>query len=834
MIAVLLILIIFGLLGGGLIAFLTLSHLRHERERIRNTTTLLIAVPKDIPRKDDEMLGNQPKDFREAIAPTEQFFSSLASIHNEGLLSDWVRRQIQISFEIVNQGNQISFYIAAGNDLIPFLEKQLYSFFPNLSITRMSGYNLFEGVDGEVVATSLSFTKRFIFPIRTFKTLEADPLNSLTGALSRLGERSNAAIQIIIEPMSERWREAPAMAAQHVLEGKHAYIHSSPVSRLVYGFVDLVSSGLVSSNKSKGGQQLSSDNKTWRTSPVKDDLMKAFNEKSSKAGFRSTIRIIATGQDRQSAKMNLNSIVDAFAQFATPAWNGFRSKSVVKNGQIVADFITRYHSNTAHSKFRPLILNSEELASIFHLPNRYTDTPNIRWLLSRSLAPPVNLPSQGIIVGESVYRGDKVSVRITDDDRRRHIFMIGKTGVGKTTLFENMIDQDIANGKGVCFVDPLGDAVESILQKIPANRFKDVILFDPSDTDRPIGFNLLDWKHPEEKDFLIAEWIEIFYKLYDPNRTGIIGPQWEHWGRNAALTIMSLPDGGTLIDIPRLFTDDKFREKAISYVQDPVVKAFWDQQLAKTADFHKSEMYNYFISKFGRFMTNALMRNIIGQTKSGFNIREIMDSGKILLVNLAKGKIGEMNSNLLGLILVSKIQAAAFSRAEMPENERTDFYLYVDEFQNFTTDSFATILSEARKYRLNLNITNQFIAQLTDKIRDAVIGNAGTMIVYRVGAADAEFMVKEFQGVTIDDMANLERFTTYVKLLVDLTPTKPFSMKGILSPIKKDPNIANQVKELSRLSWGKDKSVIEDEVLNRTKIDQIEIPPDPSAPVTRV
>jgi len=445
-----------------------------------------------------------------------------------------------------------------------------------------------------------------------------------------------------------------------------------------------------------------------------------------------------------------------------------------------------------------MILNSEELTSVLHFPSRSLDTPGIKWLNARSLPAPANLPDEGVVIGESDYRGVKKLVRLKEEDRRRHVFMIGKTGTGKTTLFEMMIEQDMIDGKGLCFIDPLGDAIETLIKKVPTERAKDVILFDPSDTDYPLGLNLLEWHRPEEKDFLIQEVIEIFYKLFDPGRTGIVGPQWEHWARNAALTVMSNPGGGSLIDLPRLFTDDNFRTQSVVNVTDPVVKAFWDQQLAKTADFHKSEMYNYFISKFGRFMTNDLMRNIIGQKKSSFDFRAAMDDGKILFVNLAKGKIGEINSNLLGLILVSKLQVAAFSRANIPEEKRRDFYLYVDEFQNFTTDTFATILAEARKYRLDLNITNQYFAQLTEKIRDAVIGNVGTLISYRIGAEDAQYLVNEMPGLSQDDLTNLDRFQAYVKLLVDLTPTRPFSLKGIKSPNNGKAEMSTWIKQSTR------------------------------------
>jgi len=504
------------------------------------------------------------------------------------------------------------------------------------------------------------------------------------------------------------------------------------------------------------------------------------------------LRVIATGQSPADADANLKNVIAGFAQFHSPEFNSLRYQRLDAK-KIGHDYILRLFSGGPK-----MILNVEELVSIFHLPNKLLDTPGVSWLASRGLPPPANLPKEGIVIGQSTYRGVTTLVRLKDEDRRRHLFMIGKTGVGKTTLFETMIEQDIHNGKGVCFIDPLGDAIESLIKKIPTERARDVILFDPADTSHPLGLNLLEFSKVEEKDFLVQEVIEIFYKLFDPNRTGIVGPQWEHWARNAALTVMSQPGGGTLIDIPRLFIDDSFRTKAINNVTDQNVRAFWTQQLAKTADFHKSEMYNYFISKFGRFMTNELMRNIIGQQKSSFQFRQVMDEGKILLVNLAKGKIGETNANLLGLVLVAKLQAAAFGRADMTEEKRRDFYLYVDEFQNFTTDSFATILAEARKYRLNLNITNQYLAQLTDHIRDAVIGNVGTMISYRVGAEDAQFLTHEFPGVTVDDLTNLDRFHAYAKLLVDLTPTKPFSLIGVKSSNQGSGEMADWIRQATR------------------------------------
>ncbi len=796
---------LFIVLGGFGVWFFYEKIRSNQVEIIKSTRTLRVSVPKETTRKDDEMSQGQQKDFKEEMAPAEQLFSSLYSVFNESLINQITEEQDILGFEIVSQDNQISFYITCHKKLIPLVERQVHSIYSSANIEIVPMHNIFNVDEGVFSASVLSLHKRFIFPIKTFRYLEVDPLNALTNSMSKLGPGQAASIQLLIKPISERWRHQSAHAARDVLDGKTGYMHRSWVTRslssLFNGFGESIA---------KKDQMTKQEQHRIRSTPAQEDLMKAFNEKASRPGYKAQVKIVAVAKDGITANIIRDSIGAAFSQYNAPAWNSFKVHRQHDPRQTVRDYILR-----TFTAGPAMILNTEELASLFHLPTRYTDTPNIRWLKSRTLAAPHNLPTEGTIIGESSFRGEVKPVRIQPDDRRRHIFMLGKTGVGKTTLFENMIDQDIRAGYGVCFVDPLGDAIESIIQKIPKERAEDVIIFDPSDTARPMGLNLLEWKKPEEKDFLIAEWLEIFYKLFDPNRTGIVGPQFEHWGRNAALTVMSMPEGGTLIDIPRLFTDDAFREKAVSYVSDPVVRSFWEQQMAKTADFHKSEMYNYFTSKFGRFMTNDLMRNIIGQPKSAFDLREVMDSGKILLINLAKGKIGDMNSNLLGLILVSKLQTAAFSRADIPEDQRKDFYLYVDEFQNFTTDTFGTILSEARKYRLNLNITNQYIAQLSETIRDAVIGNAGTMITYRIGAADAEFMAKEFPGVTIDDMVNLERFTTYIKELIDATPTRPFSMKGILSPVVKNPQMGEAIRQLSRLKYGHDRDIVNAEFASK-------------------
>ncbi len=386
---------------------------------------------------------------------------------------------------------------------------------------------------------------------------------------------------------------------------------------------------------------------------------------------------------------------------------------------------------------------------------------------------------QEVELGTTEYRSQTRVVGMNKIDRFRHTYMIGKTGTGKTTLYQNMALQDINAGRGVCFVDPHGEAIDFILQRIPKNRIEDVVIFDPSNLDFPSGLNLLEWKDEAEKDFLVSEAIQIFYKIFDPEQTGVIGPQFEHWMRNAALTVMADPEGGTLLEIPKLFVDKNFEIHKRKFLKDPIVQEFWEKQMAKTADFHRSEMLNYFSSKFGRFMTNNMMKNIIGQKKSAFSIAEILDGEKILLVNLSKGKVGEVNSQMLGLILMTKLQLAILQRAHIPVEQRHPFYLYVDEFQNLLTDAFISMLSESRKYGLSVHLTNQYIAQLPENIRNAILGNVGTLITFQIGAVDADFLKKEMLPLNENDLQNVPLRNFYIKTTIEGVPYQPFMAKGL-------------------------------------------------------
>lgn len=417
-----------------------------------------------------------------------------------------------------------------------------------------------------------------------------------------------------------------------------------------------------------------------------------------------------------------------------------------------------------------------------------------------------------VILGTNIYRSRSTPIGIRTGDRLRHMYMLGKTGVGKSTLFQNLALQDIRNGSGLCFIDPHGESVEWILSKIPTNRLEDVILFDPADTDYPLGLNLLEAETEIEKDFLVNELIQIFYKLFDPNKTGVVGPQFEHWLRNAALTVMSGAEGGSLIEIPRLFIDSGFLKAKMKHVKDEAVRQFWEKQIASTADFHKSEMLNYFSSKFGAFINNRMVRNIIGQRKSSYNFKEILANDKIILVNLSKGKTGELNAHMLGLIIIAKLQAAVLQRANLSEKQRNPFFLYVDEFQNLVTDTFASMLSESRKYGLGVHLTNQYFAQLPESMRDAILGNVGTLLLFGVGVEDAEAFAKEFQPFSTNDIVNLEKFQFYVKLMIDGKMSEAFSGTSLAPLQSPEKDFSEHIKEFCRLAYGLPQLLVSEEL----------------------
>ncbi len=559
----------------------------------------------------------------------------------------------------------------------------------------------------------------------------------------------------------------------------------------------------------------------YQLSQMEEEMIKGIEEKMSKGLLEVTTRIVSVSDNSDVAKMNLDNIANAFGQYAIYRYGNTFHATVPSNPhRVIRESIYRSFADHRYS-----VLNTEEMASLWHLPLHSTEAPRIKWLSGRRAPPPANLPTSGLLLGHVPYRGTDAPVYMKEADRRRHFYIIGKSGTGKSVFLANMAVQDIQAGKGLCVIDPHGDLVEDILEHVPKSRADDVVIFNPSDLERPIGLNMLEAKSADQKDFAVQEMISIFYKLFPPE---MIGPMFEHNMRNVMLTLMAdINDPGTIIDIPRMFTDDAYVKKYLKKLEDPVVRAFWEKEMAKTSDFHKSEMLGYLISKVGRFVENEMMRNIMGQQKSGFDFREIMDKEKILLVNLAKGTTGEVNAKLIGLIIVAKLQMAALGRADMAAEDRKDFYLYIDEFQNFVTDSIATILSEARKYKLDLIIAHQYMGQLTDDkgkspIRDAVLGNVGTILSGRIGPDDAEVLAKEFSPVFGSyDLLNPTQYSYYIKMLIDNEAAKPFNM--LTYPLQRgNKDLAAAIKQLARLKYGRDRRIVEAEIMERTQLGEPE------------
>lgn len=757
--------LIFGLVALGYLLFVLFKNRGKEKASI-DSVLLSVAVQRINEIKIDAM---------------EQLFSSLYSVKKGG----WKQKfkiQPGISFEIVAKQEDIRFYVWTPKSMRDLVEKQINGAYPDAEVREVDEYNIFTK-EGKVAYKSLQLRKSNFYPIKTFKDLPTDPLSSLTSALAKMGMGEAAAIQVLISPAQSSWQKA--------------------------------------------GSKFISDTKKQESDPEKAKFatstktLEAIESKVSKPGFETSVRFIVVSSNIDSAKSHLTNISGAFEQFSGDL-NGFKKRKIWRKGAFMEDFLYRYQPMFNFFGNHTSILNSEELATIYHFPNKQITTPHIYWLNAKTAPAPAQIPTEGLFLGKSTYRGIKRDVYISDDDRRRHMYVIGKTGTGKTEFLKDLVLQDIQAGRGICFMDPHGDAVEELLELIPPKRAEDVIYFDPADTARPMGLNLLEAKTEDEKHFAATAVINMMYKLFDPYKTGIVGPRFEHGVRNAMLTAMSMP-GATFVEVMRIMTDSKFVQELLPNVADPIVRRYWTDQIAQTADFHKSEVLDYTVSKFGRFVTNKMIRNIIGQSTSSFNLRQIMDDGKVLLINLAKGRLGEGDSNFLGLILVPRILMAAMSRQDAPPESRRDFYLYVDEFQNFATPDFAQILSEARKYRLNLIVANQFIGQVEEEVKNAVFGNVGTLIAFRVGVTDANYLAHEFTPTfSEDDLLNIERYHVYTKTIVNNEPVPPFSMDLTKDFSKERPSpdkrVAEIIKEMSRLKYGRDERLVGAEITRRAKL----------------
>jgi hypothetical protein len=786
-----------------------------EKERISkelNMVLFLIMMPRyDLSKKE---LSQEEE--RRIIGQMEQIYVNFLYLKKPSFFQRIIYGFPSVTLEIASQvgGSDISFYIAVPKFLETAFEKYIQGTYPKAVVEKMpQDYTIFEP-GGTVASSYLKLKEEPFFPINTYKNLDRNPLATITNALTKINVNEGAAIQIVIRPPFDKiFKERGNKILSKIKQGIAVKVAIAEASRSFIGefLIDIIN--IIIKQPDKTGEKR--EKFEQKKSEVNERVIQAIENKVQKQVFETNIRLVAAAQNQERAEEILNHLEAAFSQFSLSGLNSFQSIEVKKNQ--LRKFIYEFSFRNFDSGQKN-ILNIEELTSIYHFPILYTDTPYIKSTKSGVSAPPSELPDKGLILlGKVSFRGEEKDVYFSSKaDRRRHFYIIGQTGVGKSALLSEMIRQDIEQGRGVAVIDPHGELIEATLANIPKQRAEDVVLFEPFDLDRPIGLNMLEYDTPEQKDFAVQEMIAIFYKLFPPE---IIGPMFEHYMRNAMLALMAdKTDPGTLVEIPRIFTDPDFMKTRLEKVTDPVVRSFWIKEWQQTTGQTRSDMLGYVVSKVGRFIENEMMRNIIGQSHSGFDLERIMNEEKIFLVNLSKGLTGEVNSSLLGLILVSKIQMAVMKRTRIPEDERKDFYLYIDEFQNFTTDSIATILSEARKYRLNLIMAHQYIPQLKEEIRNAVIGNVGTIASFRIGVNDAEFLEKQFEPeFSRFDLVNLDNFNLIIKMLIDNKVSSPFKMQTY-PPQKRDSEIVESIKEMSRLKYGRLKAIVEQEIAQRSKL----------------
>ena len=802
--------------AGAAIVFLVYRKTLREAknyERALKMVPIQIHLP---PASDDIDSGSRDKRdvVEEALSQASVMYNIIASTATKGFKSK-VYGQRHLAFEIVSRDGLIYYYAVVPTVLIDSVKQAVAAAYPSSRLEEVIEHNVFSEV-GKMSGTiggEFTLKKHFSRPIATYTESKRDASRALLNAMSAAGKEDGVGVQILLRPAPEGWARASKNAAEKIKKDRAT---GKTANRGGLFSVKDVTEALW--KPPTAAEQVSEKNSVEiQLTALEQKEIEGIEEKTRYPGFEVLIRVVVSSNTAARSQVLMNNIVSAFALFDSPSNNGFKFSLTKNIDELASSYIFRFFPQTVNQN----ILNSIELASVFHLPDQNSiPTSQVKRQMSKQVDGPTQVMDEGLLLGYNEFRGAKKPIRLSDKDRRRHVHIIGQTGVGKSVLQENLAYQDMMDGRGFAFVDPHGDSVEALLSKVPKERVEDVIYFNPSDMANPIGLNMFEFDHPDQKDFLVQEAISMLYGLYDPGHTGIVGPRLEHIFRNCALLLMSDPAGGTFIDIPKLLIDEEFMKSKLKYVTDQQVLDFWTKEFpASQRSSEAGEVISWVVSKFGPFISNDAMRNIIGQTKSGFNIADIMNNKKILLVNLSKGKMGDLNSRLLGIIFVMKFQAAAMSRASMPEEERKDFTLYVDEFQNFATDSFETILSEARKYRLSLVLGNQFMTQLKEDLREAIIGNVGSTITGRIGITDAEIMVKRYTPVfDAEDLTKLPNYESVCVAQIQGVPSAPFSMSWIPPMGHENHQLSDALKRLSAAKYGHPRAKVENEIFNRLTV----------------
>lgn len=773
-------------------------------ERGLKMIPMLIHLP---PSGDDIETGNRDERdvTEEMLSQAQVMYNIISSTATKGFKSR-VYGQRHISFEIVAVGGLIYYYAVVPAVLTDVIRHAVTAAYPTARLEEVEEHNVFSQV-GKLSGTiggEFTLKKEFMYPIASYQESKRDASRALLDALSSASREDGIAVQIMIRPASDDWSKGSIDKVSSIKKGGKG-------TAFIPGGAYLSDLAEILWKPPEAKEKTAADEKPLTNLQLAE--IDAIETKTKYPAYETMIRVLVSSSTAAKSQTLLNVIIAAFSLFDSPTYNGFKFDMTKDVEKLTTDYIMRFFPQTANKD----ILNSVELASIFHLPSQQSiPTSQVKRQMAKQVDGPTDIMEEGLLIGVNEFRGVKKPIRLSVKDRRRHTYIIGQTGVGKSGLLENLAYQDMLDGRGFAFIDPHGDSAEKLLGMVPPERIDDVIYFNPGDLETPIGLNLFEFDSKDQQDFLVQEAIAMLYRLYDPGHTGIVGPRFEHWFRNAALTIMSDPAGSTFIDIPQVFTDNAFAAEKLKHVTDQTVLDFWYKEMAQTSEANKSEVLGWFASKFGAFLSNEMMRNIIGQTKSGFDLKEVMNTKKILLVNLSKGKTGELNSQLLGMIFVMKFQAAAMARASIPEEERQDFCLYVDEFQNFATDSFESILSEARKYRLNLVLANQFMTQLTDKIREAIIGNVGTVISGRIGITDAEILQKKFLPTfDAEDLTKLPNYQSIASVMINNVPSSPFSMVLVPPMGQSNSELRESLKLYSASKYGRPRREVDIDIKKR-------------------
>lgn len=908
---------------------LKLIRVMYEIYNARRLVYMRVTLPRADSKLDKEK--ETKKDFKEKMGIMSIFYKSIHKVSNITFfdsLKDFIFDHAKISLELIYSDGQLSFYIVTYKDYASLITQQITSNYPDaeVAIIKPAQFPDIKPQGYTLRAASVGKVNDDIYPIKTYKYFEDDPLSTMTNNFGSLKKTDKAALQIVVKPRGSSWNTKAKKAASLVAKGEYkkgqkgGFIMEAirMIFKPLVWFVEFFTTDNPGDSTTAPGAASGDSYKIFNQ--AEQESHKAVGESAGQPGYQASMRLLVSSDDGMSAKNALESLVGAMSMY-TDEYNNKLDNPQIEDAFAFFFAPIRYFAY----RFRMIgflqaksVFSIDELSTMYHFPDiNYNKSPILKWLEYKMIAPPHNLKTlkeklilsdykrdaqgnvftsdpvtmlavdenkvlkrdehrnfisttgeiipvhlegpdkgktidptknpvteethrqlggfplykDGVLMGWNEYRNTKTPVYFSRKDRGRHHYVIGKSGGGKSVFLSYLARQDLWNGDGLCVIDPHGDLVEDIIAYAPKERAKDIIVFNPADYERPMGLNMLEVISTDpalravEKDRAALDATSIFIKIFNEE---IFGPRIQHYFRNGCLTLMDDEDeGGTLIDVPRLFVDDAFMKYKVSKVKNPVVKAFWEHEYANTGDREKQEMIPYFSSKFGPFITNTTIRNIIGQPKSAFNLRSVMDDRKVLMVNLSKGMIGDLNAQLLGLIFVSKINMAAMSRADIPEEQRKDFFLYVDEFQNFATDTFGEILSEARKYHLALIMAHQYIAQIgsakgkSDKpsIKDAVFGNAGTIMSFKVGAEDAEYLEKEYAPLlSQQDIIGIANFTTYCKLNIDNATTRPFDMKTIWDSSYKNPEVAKIIKEYSRKMYGRKKEYVDMEIEARLGI----------------